>query len=73
MCFLFDISSMRYTIAIISNLPAIILMIRNIFDIIFMSKEVIPVGKSSCCYCRNRFKKQNPKDSFDQNNLIQLQ
>ncbi len=43
MCFLFDISSMRYTIAIISNLPAIILMIRNIFDIIFMSKEVIPM------------------------------
>ena len=45
MCFIFETSKRRYTIAMISNLPAIILIIRNIFDSISMCKEVIPVER----------------------------
>ena len=43
MCFILETSKRRYTIVIISNLPAIILIIRNIFDIIFIFIDVIPV------------------------------
>jgi len=45
MCFILETSKRRYTIVMISNLPAIILIIRNIFDIIFIFIDVIPVER----------------------------
>jgi hypothetical protein len=45
MCFILETSKRRYTIVMISNLPAIILIIRNIFEIIFIFIDVIPVER----------------------------
>jgi hypothetical protein len=41
--FILLFSIKRYNIVIISNLPSIILIIRNILDTVFISIEVIPV------------------------------